>query len=231
LNQMKQQIMAMHTFADGHPKAGDNHFPAAQNDHATITDSYVFALLPFMEDVNLYNSIAGGTPGGDEELSWGLCPSFAGPTNSGYCYKANTGTTNHTANGAGNGGMRYTALSDGTGLRTGEFRDGLSKTIMIFEGAGWSSNQNHPTGATGSGIACPADWNLVAAFAADAVNADGISMVVKGTDLASGATTWDKYLASDHPGDLVMVGYADGSQAPKVAGQLTIGEFTRSGGD
>jgi prepilin-type N-terminal cleavage/methylation domain-containing protein len=221
LNKMKQQILACHTFADGHPKASDNYMPAAQNDHTTVNDTFVYAILPFMEEKNLYDTMnAGGaatmTSGGTTVLSWGLCASYAGPENSGYCYKANCGNTVLTANGSGNGGMQYTASSsDGLGLPTAAFKDGLSKTIMLFEGAGWTSTQAH------TAIPTPANWNQTSLAKFVTANAiDGLN-----------SESWDTSFASDHPGDLVMVGYADGSQAPKQAGGLLKSEITRAAGD
>ena len=213
LNKVKQQILAAHTYADGHPRAGDNYFPAGQNDATTITDTFVFAILPYMEEKNLYDAHAAGTlTAGGDALDFGLCPSMAGTA--GYCYKGNGGldvTLSATQNG--NGGMQFLPNGNGTGLPTAAFRDGLSKTIMLFEGVGWSNNPgNHVA------IAAPANWMTT-------------SLMKTITTAQITGTGWDTVLASDHPGDLVMVGYADGSQNPKVAGQLLAAEFTRAAGD
>jgi len=57
LNNMKQQIIACHLFADGHAKAADNYFPAAQDvtsgDVATPAQTFVYDLLPYIEEKNV----------------------------------------------------------------------------------------------------------------------------------------------------------------------------------
>ena len=231
LNNMKQQIMACHLFADGHAKSADNYFPAAQPyenpianaDTATPRQTFVYDLLPYIEEKNLFNSIqaevAGGTAtapwtGTDEPIAPGLCPTYAGTVNSGYCYKANIGTNGFGSTNNDNGGMKYISTSDGLGHPTSAFRDGTSKTILLFEGVGWTSNQAY------TAITPPATWMT-----------NRLAVSVVAADLAQGSTSWATKMASDHAGDLVGVGFADGSQRMMVAGQLVIGDFTRAAGD
>jgi len=140
-NNLKQMGLAMHIFADNHPRASDNYFPAAK-DVATNTQSWVCDILPSIEEGNTSTN-------GTTDLSFDTCPSYAGPTNpNGLCYRANIG------NGSDNGGVKElrgtTGPDNGVGLPTSAFRaKGLSKVIMLGEKAkvGQGAVGNWATGA------------------------------------------------------------------------------------
>ena len=140
-NNLKQMSLAMHIFADNHPRASDNYFPAAK-DLATNTESWVSDILPSIEEGN-----TGAT--GTADLPFDTCPSYANSANpNGLCYRANIGA------GTDNGGVKELRGTTGpdkdVGLPTSAFRaKGLSKVIMLGEVAD-SSNAAQTNWATGT---------------------------------------------------------------------------------
>jgi len=200
-NKLKQQGLAAHNFADGHMRAGDNYFMAAYDDiDGPPAATWVSDILSYIEEGNLADQAAGTV--GTTPLDWGTCPSYAG-TGGGdvkFCYKASIGST-FTAN---DGGVAREQDSNGLGLPTAAFRaSGLSKVIMIAEGAGWTASSNAARNAV-------SDWIPNAAI----TSGTGAAQRVQGQN--QGAGNW----ASDHVGDLIGVCYADGSSAFLVIGDI-----------
>ena len=198
-NKLKQQGLAAHNFADGHMRAGDNYFCAAYNDiDGPPAASWVSECLSYIEEGNLSNTAAGTI--GTTAVDWGTCPSYAGAaSNAVFCYKGNVGASV----AADNGGMQAQQDSNGLGLPTAAFRaSGLSKIIMIGEGAGWTASNNTAIGA-------------VADYVPDTDMTSGAANVRVHT-VANGATNY----ASDHVGELIGVCYADGSTSFLVLGDI-----------
>ena len=201
-NKLKQMGLACHNYADGHMRSGDNYFPAAYNAASGTTGTWVSRILEFIEEGNLSDN----SPAGTEELSWGICPSYAGTaTNATFCYKGNVGSS--TAND--DGGMKYVDDTNNNGLPTAAFRaTGLSKVIMIGEGAGWTASNNTAIAAVGDWIANASETRNTG------IHSSGV-----------GAANW----ASDHVGDLIGVCYADGSTSFLVLGDIVSNDNLTGG--
>lgn len=143
-NNMKQIGLAFHNYADKTLVGSDNAFPAACNAPNTVTtgnftttDNYSWAImiLPFAEEQAAYDSRNTSSFGAvSASPPWAICPSWADKKKSdtsltdranGNNYRANIGTseTNGFDGGVGVVGK----------LRTAQFTDGLSKTVMITE--------------------------------------------------------------------------------------------------
>ena len=200
-NKLKQQGLACHNFADGHMRSGDNYFPAAyDDDDGPPAASWVSDILSYIEEGNLSNAAAGTI--GTTALDWGTCPSYAGPVSgANFCYKSNIGSTAVLDDG----GMQKNQDSNGLGLPTAAFRaTGLSKVIMIAEGAGWTASNN------ASRASCT---DYVPDIDVSGTNGQN-NQRVHGYN--QGAGNW----ASDHVGDLIGVCYADGSSAFIVIGDI-----------
>ena len=199
-NKLKQQGLAAHNFADGHMRAGDNYFPAAYDDlDGPPAASWVSDILSYIEEGNLSNTAAGTV--GTTALEFGTCPSYAGAAvSANFCYKSNVGSTVT----ADDGGMQRQQDSNGLGLPTAAFRaTGLSKVIMIAEGAGWTASNNQAR-----------------ASCTDYVPDLDVSGTVNNNQRVHGYNQGAGNWASDHVGDLIGVCYADGSSAFIVIGDI-----------
>ncbi len=199
-NKLKQMGLAMHNFADGHMKAGDNYFPAAYDVGLNCTETWVSQCLPYVEEGNLANT----NPPGNTPLPWGTCPSMADPkTQANFCYAANVGE-NATLD---DGGVKREQGTSGNGkdlgLPTAAFRaTGLSKIIMLGEKAGWTSSSTYAARPVTN------DW-----IPSGADNSGGGGSNSRVHCQQGGNNGGGNYYASDHVGDLVGVCYADGSSA------------------
>jgi len=200
-NKLKQQGLAAHNFADGHIRAGDNYFPACYDDHTGPSASWVSDILSYIEEGNLANTAAGTV--GTTALDWGTCPSYAGVVSgANFCYKGNIGQGFATDNG----GMQGDQDSNGVGLPTAAFRaTGLSKIIMIGEGAGWTASNNATRASCTDYVP---DATVIGAGANAKVNTAN-----------AGVANY----ASDHVGELIGVCYADGSTSFLVVGDIVSG--------
>jgi prepilin-type N-terminal cleavage/methylation domain-containing protein len=196
-NNLKQQGLGCHHFADGHMANSDNYFPPAYDDFTNTAESWVFKILPYMEEGNMANS----TPAGTEKISFGVCPTYNNPTNAnGYCYGANIGgSSSATPNPVGNGGMSRTGRLTGNdyGLGTKDFNQaGLSKVIMVGEKAGGTGGSNARPAA--------ANWNPQGTdMSTDPGGVDRVH------SWGAAITLW----TSDHAGEVIGVCYADGATA------------------
>ena len=208
-NQLKQQGLACHNFADGHMRKGDNYFPAVyDNADGPPTATWVSDILAYIEESNLSNS----TPTGRENLEWGTCPTYTGSKDGAvFCYKANVGKYASAGSGlSDDGGMQFEQDGNGVGLPTAAFRaTGLSKVIMIGENAGWTGG----IGAGSNRTAC-VDW-----IPSEDVDYDTAG-VTANKKVHTANTTAANY-ASDHAGDLIGVCYADGATAFLVVGDIS----------
>ncbi len=158
-NNLKQQGLALHNFADVNAANGDNFFPPITRGAAGW--SYIAQILPFAEEANLvssgsvnYTAAAGASC--TAKIGWVSCPSYAG-TNSGPEYShyiANTGT-----GAAGATTSPWAAAITGN---TGPFRGrgfsafasrGTSKVILVGENAKSKSGGNTAT---------PVEWDTSA---------------------------------------------------------------------
>ena len=206
-NKLKQIGLAYHNFADGHMSGGDNYFPAAYNQDATPTATWVSNILSYMEEGNLADS----GPDGTESVETLVCPSYAG-TAGVNVYKAQCGTAWST--GVGDGGVQ--CLGTRQGLPTAAFQAvGLSKIIMIGEGAGWTASNN-------DAISANTDWIPPGTMSTlNDGTADGQPSVLHtiGTGVAQ--------YASDHVGDLIGVAFADGSTAFLIVGDIVAANTDR----
>jgi prepilin-type N-terminal cleavage/methylation domain-containing protein len=198
-NNLKQQGLASHNFADGHMRSGDNYFPAAYDEWTvTPTSTWVSEILAFIEQGTLKNN----SPAGTEKLEWGICPSYAGDTgnsvSANFSYKGNIGRRLADDDG----GMAAQQDSRGLGLPTAAFRaTGLSKIIMIGESAGWTA---------GNYTAKPScsDW-IPNSVVLSLTDSDKVNTGVNTQSNPPFAEPWS--YASDHPGELIGVCFADGS--------------------
>jgi prepilin-type N-terminal cleavage/methylation domain-containing protein len=202
-NNLKQQGLALHNYADVNASNGDNFFPPITRN----SWSFIAQVLPFGEEANLqvascgttFQSAADSTP---VKIGWTQCPSYtANNLPSGAvvdaitCYVANLGT-----GAAGIQNSPWADPIDVAGRRngigtTGNFRGkgfasfasrGTSKVIIVAESA---------KGRTNSGnTAVPQVWATSAGRAGDLV----------------GCIATDMFL-SDHTGGLRGILTADGS--------------------
>jgi prepilin-type N-terminal cleavage/methylation domain-containing protein len=163
-NNLKQQGLGLHNFADVNAASGDNFFPPITRNGW----SYIAQILPFGEEQNLQVASCGATFGSAAvstpvRIGWTQCPSFAGTqSNADTHYVANTGT----------GGVADTASSPwaaGVGVSAANFRGkgfsafanrGTSKVILVAESAksrgtpaatpvAWATTTGRPGNFTG----------------------------------------------------------------------------------
>jgi prepilin-type N-terminal cleavage/methylation domain-containing protein len=153
-NNLKQQGLGLHNFADVNASNGDNFFPPITRN----SWSYIAQILPFGEEGNLqvascgttFQSTAASTP---VKIGWTQCPSYAGSDlgDEDTCYVANLGT-----------GAVNTATSPWASATSAPFRGrgfsafaarGTSKVIVVAESA---------KSKAGSSTAAPADWATTA---------------------------------------------------------------------
>ena len=144
-NNVKQQGLACHNYADKHARRGDNFMPSAST--AAVAGQgwgWVVKIMPYGEENNLYNALSIANietspynaaaetiaEANEVEISWASCPSSTTSGPGIICYRAQIGTTAT----ADNGGM---GISRDIGFA--EFRDGTSNTIMILENDDHSS--------------------------------------------------------------------------------------------
>ncbi len=135
-NNIKQQGLACHNYADKHAKRGDNFMPsAATRVVANDSFSWVVKIMSYGEEDNLYRALSipniTATPYGsvsgnmqDVEISWANCPSSTTGGPGLITYRGSIGTTS-TADNGGMGIQRDIGFA--------EFRDGTSNTFMILE--------------------------------------------------------------------------------------------------
>ena len=135
-NNIKQQGLACHNYADKHAKRGDNFMPsAATRPVANDSFSWVVKIMSYGEEDNLYRSLSipniTATPYAsvqgnmqDVEISWAQCPSSTTAAPGLITYRGSIGTTS-TADNGGMGIQRDLGFA--------EFRDGTSNTFMILE--------------------------------------------------------------------------------------------------
>jgi len=148
-NNVKQQGLACHNYADKHARRGDNFMPSAST--AAVAGQgwgWVVKIMPYGEENNLYNALsianietsayAEALPEANEvEISWASCPSSTTSGPGIVTYRSQIGTTAT----ADNGGM---GISRDIGFA--EFRDGTSNTIMILENDDHSSTSTPKKG-------------------------------------------------------------------------------------
>ncbi|MDA1039844.1 MAG: DUF1559 domain-containing protein [Planctomycetota bacterium] len=144
-NNLKQQGLGLQVHADANARGGDNFFPkiVSSGQTANVGFSWICAILPGMEESNLYNTLTAGAnvktgthslaltdnPGPATELKFANCPSFAGTTNAACTnYFANAGIWANSSTPSDNGGLSFTQE-----LGFSSFRKGTSKTILVGE--------------------------------------------------------------------------------------------------
>ena len=198
-NNLKQQGLALHNFADVNASGGDNFFPPITRNGW----SYIAQILPFGEEGNLQVASCGATFGSSPvstsvKLTWAICPSYAGTsTDANTHYVANLGT-----GVAGASTSPWAAAVAVGGTPAGNFRGkgfaafanrGTSKVIMVAESA---------KSKGGSNLAVPMVW---ATTAGRSGNFTGCIAA------ASSATASTGGFLSDHTGGLRGILTADGS--------------------
>jgi prepilin-type N-terminal cleavage/methylation domain-containing protein/prepilin-type processing-associated H-X9-DG protein len=160
-NNLKQMGLAVHNFQTTyHGKMPYSWYPNGLNGTWTMAGGSVFyALLPFLEQNNLYQGQPGNTAqqnfanAASTVVSTFVCPSDAGSVNLGAMWNANAWPTFVWINGAGTapaltcpnpnngnpaqfagGSYTYSQQALGHGVTIGgSFSDGTSNTIMISE--------------------------------------------------------------------------------------------------
>jgi prepilin-type N-terminal cleavage/methylation domain-containing protein len=137
-NNLKQQGLGLHNFADVNAANGDNFFPPITRN----SWSYIAQILPFGEEGNLQVASCGATFGSavattPVKIGWTQCPSYAGTqVNSETHYVANLGT-----GAAGDSSSPWAAgvLVNATNFRGKGFSAfagrGTSKVILVAESA------------------------------------------------------------------------------------------------
>jgi prepilin-type N-terminal cleavage/methylation domain-containing protein len=203
-NNLKQQGLGLHSFADVNMANGDGHFPPlARNGW-----SYIAQILPFAEEGNLTTSgtgpqlVAYGTTSGtvNQAIQWVRCPSFSGTLNdNATCYVPNRGYADTTANILGTERSPWSNVVNTAPFRGRPFaafqQRGTSKVILVAESA-----KNRPGGTT----ATPVTWSVTTGR--NIIRTADVSGVTPNNQFAQS----DEYI-SDHAGGLRGFLLADGS--------------------
>jgi prepilin-type N-terminal cleavage/methylation domain-containing protein len=202
-NNLRQQGLALHNFADVNMYNGDGFFPPIQRNGWGYIPQILFAA----DEGNLLATGTGGTVGrvtlnvagsvatsglntgtGGVALQWVRCPSFSGNLDSNQsCYVANLGTV-----GSGDATSPWAAAITGTtgpfrGRSFGAFQNarGLSRVVLVAESA-----KSRTTGGASSGTAAPTSW----------VTGGGVA--TGGRVAAFGLCNGNDQFLSDHAGGL-----------------------------
>ena len=222
--------------------------PAANDRSAVGTAgwSWIVHILPFVEEVNLYNNLSTATgrfsadftalDSGNTALPQLVCPSYAGATtvssNGVTCYEAASGVfasaLGSPANGDGTlGGGAMTSSWDTTtslsksGLLLGQISDGTSKTFITSEA------KPTDTGAATGWMYGTQNYNTAVT--------DTAPTIVASTGFAgTSALRTAGQANSDHQGGLTIHTYVDGHVGavnPEIAVATYSSLFSRSNGE
>lgn len=148
-NNLAQLGKAINVAAAGRMAGGDSTFAKMSSNSQQTGFSWLAQILPQMEEMNTFNTLATGVnkvstgtainnAATQTKFGWAICPTYSTsetPAEGVTTYRGNAGVYNSgsfnpetSSNNSGPGGLSFAK-----NLRTGEFTDGLSKTVMVSE--------------------------------------------------------------------------------------------------
>jgi prepilin-type N-terminal cleavage/methylation domain-containing protein len=277
-NSLYQMGRAFNVAAAGRTSGGDSTFPRMSSNGLHTGFSWLAQILPQMEEMNTFNqlatqpnrvstgTIAGANVATQTKFGWAICPTYStaeNPSEGVTTYRGNAGvygsnTFNPESSGTNSGPGGFSFVKN---LRTGEFSDGLSKTVIIsesrqsFTSAGtpcrWAYGELwHPAsvGSTRTGnvwgvsgtaggshtlMARMNDSNFTLANPPPTVNVTANVSGTAGQNVPTGGIQWGP--SSFHPNKAIAHVFGDGSVAMILADTVDESVYaaicTRNGGE